>query len=110
MKQTGITPTGDKIAVELPEVNRPGCINCAFAIVVMDGPNNVASVECRRYAPRPGQIAAWPTVRPDDWCGMHTSREEFAANEVARKQALGAAALLRDLFDPSKTPPDNLNG
>lgn len=25
--------------------------------------------DCRRHAPRPGQIGAWPTTHVADWCG-----------------------------------------
>lgn len=104
--QKGMTPDGQKIDVEIPNVGRPGCANCAFAIVSVDGATNaVAGFECRRYAPRPGVIAAWPNVRPDDWCGMYTSREEFRANEQGRRQALGVMRLLQDTFsDPDSSP------
>ncbi len=109
--QKGMTSTGEKIDVEVPSIGRPGCANCAFAIVTVNGAtNNAEGFECRRYAPRPGIVAAWPGVRPDDWCGMYTSREEFHAQEVGRRQAIGAMRLLQDLVDPEKTPPDNLNG
>lgn len=109
--QKGMTPSGEKIDVEIPDVGRPGCANCAFAIVSVDGATNQPhGFECRRYAPRPGIVAAWPNVRPDDWCGQYTSRREFHEAENARRQAAGMLALFRDVFDTEKTPPENLNG
>ncbi len=110
MKQTGLTSEGGKVDVDIPELGRPGCANCAFAILTVDGLTNKATAfECRRYAPRPGQLAAWPDVRPDDWCGQHVSRQEMAENERARREAMGAMRLLRDTF-AGDDPPDNLNG
>ena len=64
----GIKPDGGKVEVDIPEVQRPACANCAFAIAQVEAATNkVVSFECRRYAPRPGVIAAWPSVIPDDW-------------------------------------------
>lgn len=109
-QQKGIAPDGSAVKVELPEVGRPGCGNCAFAVVVVDHDMKPQGFECRRYAPQPGRLAVWPVVQPHEWCGMYTSRAEFADSERARREAMGALALLRDTFDPSKTPPENLNG
>ena len=107
----GMMPDGSKVEIDVPKIGRPGCANCAFVILVVDGNANEArAFECRRYAPRPGQIAAWPVVNPADWCGMYCSRQEFAEGERARREAAGAMRLLRDVFDPEKTPPENLNG
>lgn len=111
MKQTGMKPDGEKIDVEMPEVSRPACVNCAFAIAQVDGATNkVVAIECRRYAPRPGIIASWPGVSPEDWCGMYMSRPEFHANELAKKQAAGIMRLFGDMADDAKSPPENLNG
>lgn len=111
----GMTPTGEKIDVEIPDVGRPGCANCAFAIMSVDGATNKpAGFECRRYAPQPGTIAAWPPVRPDDWCGQYMSRREFHENERTRNEAAGMLAMFRDVFGVGTGGPEsgsgNLNG
>lgn len=111
----GVNPQGEKIDVEIPDVGRPGCANCAFAVMNINGATNKPEgFECRRYAPQPGKIAAWPPVRPDDWCGQYMSRREFAENECARQEAAGMLAMFRDVFGvgmgkPGKGP-GNLNG
>lgn len=111
---TGIKPDGEKIEVDIPQVGRPACANCAFAIAQVDGASNkVVSIECRRFAPRPGQLAAWPGVLPDDWCGMYMSRGEFAEGERAKREAFGAMRLIRDTFaqlPDGGDEPGNLNG
>lgn len=112
--QKGMTAEGQKIEVDIPNIGRPGCANCAFATVSVDGATNKpAGFQCRRYAPQPGRVAAWPPVRPDDWCDMYTSRGEFAENERARHEAAGVLAMFRDVFDVGKSgpgSPENLNG
>lgn len=117
--QKGMTPTGEKVDVEIPDVGRPGCANCAFAIISVDGATNKPEgFECRRYAPQPGVIAAWPTVRPDDWCGQYMGRKEFYENERTRREAAGMLEMFRDVFNVgqggpgsgSGGGPENLNG
>lgn len=109
--KTGTKPDGGTVSVEMPQVARPACVNCAFAIAQVEGDTNkVVAIECRRYAPRPGVIAAWPGVNPEDWCGMYMSRAEFHANELAKKQAAGVMRLFEDMVADVKNPPENLNG
>jgi len=109
--QKGMTSEGERIDVEVPNIGRPGCANCAFAILSVDGASNkVAGFECRRYAPRPGQLSAWPDVRPDDWCGQYMSRREFAETESAKRESLGVMRLLRDTFSDPEGGSGKMNG
>lgn len=68
-------------------MNRPTCRTCQYAEPVAGGPivGQNAGYECRRQPPAAfpaggpgGAIAAlsvFPPVKPDQWCGEHSTRE-----------------------------------
>lgn len=61
--------------------DHPDCRSCAFFRQTgFSGQGNVAMSCCRHapkvFQPRPGHspVTAWPTVRPDDFCGDHREK------------------------------------
>ena len=49
------------------------CATCRF--MAPDPDSTRGELECRRYAPRPGDDTwGWPPVLPAHWCGEHQPR------------------------------------
>jgi hypothetical protein len=48
---------------------QPCCGKCRFS-----AENDGGFVECRRYAPRIGDVADWPLVHTSQWCGEYQAR------------------------------------
>ena len=57
------------------ELNGPKTKTCVWCVHSMvEAGSNGTELECRRYAPRPGEQSKvrrnlWPVVRHDEWCG-----------------------------------------
>jgi hypothetical protein len=49
------------------------CSKCNYWIKNADKPEGQG--DCRRYAPRPGAVAAWPKTPGDAWCGEYKPRK-----------------------------------
>jgi hypothetical protein len=77
-------------------MNNPRCDGCRYFALAAFLPNDTKVIgECRRYPPphrsrERGDVAYFPFISPDDWCG------EYRPNAASRADASAAASARLD--------------